>query len=194
MIKFQYLLLSKGEIKNMNYNSHPKMKYLYIGVDCHKSIHVATIINCFNEKITTITFNNDNKGFNHLMKIVEEHKSNLIPIFGLEDVKHLGYELANFLLSKNYIVKHVSSNLTYVERKKNPIIIKNDEIDSQCVAKVLLDELDNLPNAQNDEIYWTLKQIEKMRASLVKNNVRFKTSSIVNLCITIQIIKICFLI
>lgn len=158
----------------MNYNSHPKMNYLYIGVDCHKDIHVATLINCFNEKITTITFNNDNKGFKHLVKTVEERKSNLIPIFGLEDVKHLGYELANYLLSKNYIVKHVNSNLTYVERKKNPIIIKNDEIDSQCVAKILLDELDNLPNAQNDEIYWTLKQIEKMRASLVKNNVRFK--------------------
>lgn len=158
----------------MNYFSHPKMKYLYIGVDCHKKIHVATLINCFNEKITSITFNNDIEGFEYFVKTVEEYQENLIPVFGLEDVKHLGYELANYLISKNYIVKHVNSNLTAAERKKNPTIIKNDEIDSQYVAKSLLDELDNLPNVQNEEIYWTLKQIAKMRASLVGNNTKFK--------------------
>lgn len=158
----------------MNYNSHPKMKYLYIGVDCHKYTHVATLINCFNEKIITISFNNDKKGFEHLTKTVNEHKLDLIPIYGLEDTKHLGYELASYLLSRNQIVKNVNSNLTYVERKKNPIIIKNDEFDSECIAKVLLDELDRLPSAESDEIYWTLKQLVKMRKVIVTNNVELK--------------------
>lgn len=158
----------------MNYNSHPKMKNLYIGVDCHKFTHMATLINCFNEKITTISFNNDKKGFEHLVKTVEKYKEELIPIYGLEDTKHLGYELASYLLSRNQIVKNVNSNLTYVERKKNPIIIKNDEFDSQCIAKVLLDELDTLPNAESDEIYWTLKQLVKMRKVIVTNNVELK--------------------
>lgn len=158
----------------MNYESHPKMKYLYIGVDCHKFIHVTTMINCFNEKIDTITINNDKKGFENLVKKVNEIKENLIPVYGLEDVKHLGYELANYLLTKNEIVKHVNSNLTANERKKNPIIIKNDEVDSECIAKVLLDELFNLPNAQNDEIYWTLKQLVKIRTTIVGNNIEAK--------------------
>lgn len=158
----------------MNYNSHPKMKYLYIGVDCHKYTHVATLINCFNEKIITISFNNDKKGFEHLTKTVNEHKLDLIPIYGLEDTKHLGYELASYLLSRDQIVKNVNSNLTYVERKKNPIIIKNDEFDSECIAKVLLDELDRLPSAESDEIYWTLKQLVKMRKVIVTNNVELK--------------------
>lgn len=158
----------------MNYNSHPKMKYLYIGVDCHKYTHVATFINCFNEKIITISFNNDKKGYQYLMSTVEKHKLDLIPIYGLEDTKHLGYELASYLLSRDQLVKNVNSNLTYVERKKNPIIIKNDEYDSQCIAKVLLDELDNLPNAQSDEIYWTLKQLVKMRKVIVNNNIELK--------------------
>lgn len=158
----------------MNYNSHPKMKYLYIGVDCHKYTHVATLINCFNEKIITISFNNDKKGFEHLTKTVNEHKLDLIPIYGLEDTKHLGYELASYLLSRNQIVKNVNSNLTYVERKKNPIIIKNDEFDSECIAKVLLDELDRLPSAESNEIYWTLKQLVKMRKVIVTNNVELK--------------------
>lgn len=158
----------------MNYNSHPKMKYLYIGVDCHKFTHVATLINCFNEKIITISFNNDKKGFEYLIKTVQEHKSDLIPIYGLEDTKHLGYELASYLLSKDCFVKNVNSNLTYAERKKRPIINKNDEQDSQDIAKILLDELDNLPTAESDEIYWTLKQLVKMRKVIVHNNIEQK--------------------
>lgn len=150
------------------------MKYIYVGIDCHKHIHTATIINCFNEKLGVITFNNDIQGYKNLIKEVESKKQNLEIIFGLEDVKHLGYGLAMYLISKNYLVKHINSNLTYAERKKFPIITKNDELDSQCVAKVLLDELDNLPFAQKDEIYWTLKQLVTMRASIVDNNVELK--------------------
>lgn len=158
----------------MNYYSHPKMKNIYIGVDCHKQVHVATLINCFNEKITTISFNNDKKGFEHLIKTVNKYKENLTAIYGLEDTKHLGYELASYLLSKNCIVKIINPTLTCNERKKNPIITKNDELDSGYVAKVLLDELDNLPTAQNDEIYWTLKQLVKMRNVIVNNNIELK--------------------
>ena len=59
-------------------------------------------------------------------------------------------------------MKHVNSNYTYNERKKHPIIDKTDELDAECIAKVTLDELDNLPDAKDDEIYWTLKQLIKM--------------------------------
>lgn len=158
----------------MNYNSHPKMNYLYIGIDCHKYTHTATMINCFNENLGCITFNNDLKGFDSLVKKVESIRGNLIPMFGLEDTRHLGYSLAEYLFNKNYSVKHINSNLTYAERKKNPIIYKNDEFDSACIAKVLLDELDTLPNAENNEIYWTLKQIVKMRDNIIKSNVIIK--------------------
>ena len=158
----------------MNYNSHPKMKYLYIGIDCHKYKHVATLINCFNEDLTTITFNNDKDGYDYLLNTVDKYKDNLIPIYGLEDTKHLGYGLASYLLSKDKIVKCVSSTLTYIERKRQPIIFKNDEYDSKCIAKVLLDYLDTLPYAKSDEIYWTLKQLVKMRKSIITNNIEVK--------------------
>ena len=158
----------------MNYNSHPKMKYLYIGIDCHKYKHVATLKNCFNEDLITITFNNEKDGYNYLLKTVDKYKDNLIPIYGLEDTKHLGYGLASYLLSKGKLVKCVSSTLTYIERKRQPIIFKNDEYDSKCIAKVLIDYLDTLPNAKSDEIYWTLKQLVKMRKSIVSNNIEIK--------------------
>ena len=158
----------------MNYETHPKMKYLYIGIDTHKLTHTATLINCFNEKIQTITFNNDTKGYNYLINTVDKYKKNLIPVYGLEDTKHLGYGLATFLVNKDLLVKNVNSNLTYVERKKNPIIYKNDAYDSECIAKVLLDYLDTLPTVTSNEIYWTLKQVVKMRKAIVKNNIEIK--------------------
>lgn len=158
----------------MNYEKHPKMKYIYIGIDTHKYQHTACLINCFNEKLGYITFDNDSKGFNSLIKLVEEKRNGLIPIYGLEDTKHLGYGLATFLLNKNFTVKSINSSLTAQERKKYPISTKNDELDSECIAKVLLDNLDTVQNAENEEIYWTLKQIVKMRSSIVKSNTEYK--------------------
>ena len=101
-------------------------------------------------------------------------ETGLIPVYGLEDTKHYGYGLSSFLLNNNCIVKNVNSTLTAVERKKYPTVTKTDELDSQCIAKVLLDELDTLPNASSDEIYWTLKQLVKMRKSIVQNNIEYK--------------------
>lgn len=158
----------------MPMQQHKKMKYIYIGIDCHKKTHTATAINCFNEKLVTLTFNNDKVGYQNLIKTISKYKENEELIFGLEDTKHLGYGLASYLLENKYFVKHINSNLTYVERKKNPIITKNDEFDSMCIAKVLLDELDNIPFVQSDEIYWTLKQLVKMRKSIVENNIESK--------------------
>lgn len=93
------------------------MKYIYIGIDCHKKIHTVTAINCFNEKLVTITFNNDKIGYQNLIKTVSKYKENQFLIFGVENTKHLGYGLSSYLLEKNYLVKHINSNLIYVERK-----------------------------------------------------------------------------
>lgn len=159
----------------MNYNNHRKLGFVYVGIDCHKETHTACVISPFNEKLETLTFNNCKEDFNKLLDMLSQYTNNEITaIYGLEDTKHLGHTLATFLLSRGKIVKHINSNFTYNERKKYPIIDKTDELDAQCIAKVTLDELDNLPDAQDDEIYWTLKQIIKMKRSISKNNVELK--------------------
>ena len=159
----------------MNY-THKKMTYLYIGIDTHKEKHTATFINFLNEKLLTITFNNDTKGFQYLKEKTEmlKNKLELIPFFGLEDTRHYGYGLASFLMKENYNIKYITATYTFNERKKNPIITKNDELDSSCIAKVLLDEFDNLPTARNDEIYWTLKQLVRLRDNVIKINTTLK--------------------
>lgn len=159
----------------MNYDNHRKLKFIYVGIDCHKQTHTACVINCFNEKLDTYTFKNNVNNFKKLLNIVNKYTDESVsPVFGLEDTKHLGHTLATFLLNNGYTVKHINSTLTYAERKKFPIISKTDEIDAQCIAKVTLDELDNLPDAQDEEIYWTLKQLISMKNMISCNNVKHK--------------------
>lgn len=159
----------------MNYNNHPKMQHIYVGIDCHKLTHTAAVINPFNEKLDVITFNNTPEDFKKLLDTVNQYvEEGITAVFGLEDIKHLGHALATYLLKNNCEVYHVYSSLTYIERKKFPIISKTDEIDALCIAKVTLDNLGNLPIARNEEIYWTLKQIVKMKSSLIIDNVKAK--------------------
>lgn len=158
----------------MNETMHPKMTYLYIGIDTHKETHTATFINFLNEKLSTITFTNDLVGYNYLIKETNKLKGNLTPVFGLEDTKLYGYGLASFLFNNKYWVKYINATYTYNERCKNPIVTKTDEVDSSCIAKVLLDEFENLPDTTNDELYWTLKQLVTLRARIIKDNVALK--------------------
>ena len=37
---------------------HPKMQYTYVGIDPHKDNHTAVLLDCFFEKLGTITFGN----------------------------------------------------------------------------------------------------------------------------------------
>ena len=157
------------------YDNHPKTKFIYVGIDCHKFTHTAAVINCFNEQLEILTFNNTKEDFIKLEDMVNKHTTEDVKaIYGLEDTKHFGYSLANFLMARDYQVKHILSNLTYTERQKHPIISKDDELDALCIAKVLLDNFDTLRDTTNDEAYWTLKQIVRMRSALLKDNVKTK--------------------
>jgi len=158
----------------MNTEIHPKAKYIYVGVDSHKLTHTATIINCFNEKLGVITFKNNYEGFSSLIELANKVGNKMPVIYGLEDTKQYGYLFKNYLLKKGLVVKHINASETAAERRKYPIAIKNDELDSACIAKVTVDNLDKLQNATDDEIYWTLKQLTIMRETLVKSAARFK--------------------
>jgi hypothetical protein len=92
-----------------------------------------------------------------------------VPVYGLEDVGGNGRALAVFLTEAKEITKEVNPSYSSSERKNNPMTQKNDSWDSQCIAKVLLDKLDLLPDAKPDDLYWTLKQLVGRRNTLVKS-------------------------
>ena len=154
---------------------HPKMKHIYVGVDTHKHKHTAVVINCFSEKLGEITFENKPSAYDSLLDEVKKYtKRGVSAVYGLEDTGAAGRALAVFLLSNRKTVKNVNSTLTYNERKKLPIMHKTDSFDAQCIAKVLLDNLDELPQADPRDIYWTLGMLTGRRTAIVKSNVALK--------------------
>ena len=45
---------------------YDKTKYIYVGLDLHKEQHTAVIMDCFNEKLEEITFENKLSEFTKL--------------------------------------------------------------------------------------------------------------------------------
>jgi transposase len=155
--------------------NHPKMRYTYLGVDSHKDTHCIVAINCFYEKLGTVTVKNSPSSMEQLLEEVKKFKQKGTSLaFGLEDVSEYGRQLAAFLKEKKFIVKHVNSYLVAHERKSLNIIQKTDEFDAECAARVLLNRFDTLPKADTQDKYWILKALVTHRESIVKNNIALK--------------------
>ena len=148
---------------------HKKQNHIYAGLDLHKDTHTAVIIDCWDEKLGSITIENKPSDFTRLMNKVNKIAGNLIPVYGLEDVHGYGRSLAVFLLERGMIVKEVNSALSYMERMSYPTTKKSDDWDANCIASVLIRKLDTLPDANPQDLYWTIKMMVNRRNSIVKS-------------------------
>lgn len=147
-----------------------QLKYLFIGVDLHKQHHTAVIMNFWNEKLGEIRIDNKPTAFPELLQEVKKHlKRGMTPVYGLEDTGGYGRALAVFLKVEKQIVKEVNPALANNRRKSHAIIEKSDSWDAECVARVLKDELNHLPDANPIDIYWAVSQLVTTRRGLVKD-------------------------
>jgi Transposase and inactivated derivatives len=154
---------------------HPKMKYVYIGIDSHKDTHCAVFLNCFFEKLGEITFANAPAEFENFLKEVQKFKlKGTKPAFGLEDVSAYGRSLTVFLTGRKQVVKHVNAALVASERESRNILHKTDSEDAECAARVLLSRFDQLPDADSQDKYWVLSNLVTRRRSIVKMNTALK--------------------
>ncbi len=153
---------------------HQKQKYIYIGIDTHKSTHTAVIINCWGDKLGEITIQNKPSEFIKLLEEVKKHKKRLKEVYGLEDCGGVGRSLAAFLLKEKKEVKEVDSSLANAERKALPTYHKDDSFDALCVARVLLSRLDKLRNANPQDMFWTINQLVERRSMMVKTSTALK--------------------
>lgn len=137
---------------------------IYVGVDLHKQHHTAVFIDCWNQKIGEIKFDNRPSAFPLLEKEVKKHvKKGMTVVYGLEDVGGFGRALAVYLSEKGCWVKEVNAKLANNRRKSHVTIQKTDSWDAECVAKVLRDELYNLPDAKPIDLYWAISQLVTQR-------------------------------
>ncbi|GAA0110528.1 IS110 family RNA-guided transposase [Clostridium tertium] len=148
---------------------HKKQNYIYVGLDLHKDTHTAVIIDCWDEKIDSITIENKPSDFTRLMNKVNKIEGKLTSVYGLEDVNGYGRSLAVFLIERGMIVKEVNSALSFMERMSYPTTKKSDDWDANCIASVLLRKLDTLPDANPQDLYWTIKMMVNRRDSIVKS-------------------------
>lgn len=155
---------------------YQKRNTCFIGIDMHKDIHCAVIIDCWMKKLGEITFENRPSKFPAFIEDVRKICGTKEFVFGLEDTRGFGRNLAAYLVGRKFNVKHVNPSYTSAVRLSNPIVYKDDSYDAYCVARVLRDMVDTLPDAKHEDIFWTIRQMVKRRDMLVKNNVMNKNS------------------
>jgi len=142
---------------------------LYVGVDLHKQHHTAVIMNCWQEKLREIQIENKPSAFStFLLEVNQLAGEQLTPVFGLEDVGGYGRALAKYLMDHEQIVKEVNPALSFAERKSHMTTQKSDSWDAECVARILVNKLDHLPDAKPNDLYWSIQQLVTRRNALVK--------------------------
>jgi transposase len=147
----------------------PQPKHLFVGVDIHKKTHCAVIVDIFGKKLSEIQFKNTPTAYPELIAEVKKHqKKGYSPIYGLEDIGSWGRGLAVYLSEQRKTVKEVHPKLSSDRRKTRHIVQKSDSWDAECIAKVLRDEYERLPDIKPVDLYWTINQLFNARRSMLK--------------------------
>ena len=151
------------------------MQFTFAGLDSHKNTHTCVLLDCFYDKLGQIVFPNIPARFGEFLEKAESLKQEgTTLLFGMEDVSAYGRALTVFLTENKYPVKHVNAALVAHERKNQNIVQKDDFIDAECAARILLSKLNSLPDAAPQDKYWILRTLVIRRGSIIKQNTALK--------------------
>lgn len=135
----------------------------------HKEMHVAVVIDAWTNIVGKVTCENRPAKFDKFLQDVKAIACGLPVVYGLEDTRGLGRSLAMYLTGHKLTVKQVNPAYTSAFRLSAPMTFKDDDQDAFCVARVLRDMLDKLPDAQQKDIFYTIRQLVNRRDALVKS-------------------------
>ncbi len=138
----------------------------YCGIDTHKYTHTAKVVDCWLNPLGEITFENRPSQFAAFLKRIQQISGKLQPVFGLEDTRGYGRNLAVYLTGRNFTVKQVNPAYTSLARRSAPTVFKDDSYDAFCIAQTLRDRHAQLPDAHQEDIFWTIRQLVKRRETL----------------------------
>lgn len=146
-----------------------QLRYVYVGVDLHKKQHTAVILNCWNEKLSEMTFDNAPAAFPFVLDAVNKHlKPGMTAVYGLEDTGGYGWAFGLYLVKQGQRVKSINPAFSSAKRKSYATVQKNDSWDAECVARVLRDDMNHLPDFKPDEHYWVMRQLVMRRRGITK--------------------------
>jgi len=160
-------------------NTCERSKTLFVGVDVHKDTHTAVGLTPYGEKIFEMKIGNEAADFTSLIERAqgEAERTGLSPSFGLEDVHSWGERLSSFLVGEGVPVCAVASILVDHARKRTAHPEKNDSLDAQGVAEVMIRKIDSLPAhtlTKDGEIAKNIRDVSFDREHLVKERTRLK--------------------
>ena len=145
----------------------------FLGIDIAKLNHVASLVSDNgNIVFSNFMFKNSLEGF---LSLIEKVKS--IPkddiVIALEFTRHYSDNFVNFFFNKKFNVTLVNPANVANFRKSYGRDSKNDRIDSINIAKMLLSREYSLVT-QSDIEYLSLKKLNRIRDSLVKQKSKCK--------------------
>lgn len=145
-------------------------QYAFVGVDTHKHQHTLAVCDCWSRVQLTLDFPNDPKQF---PGVLEQVKGACPPgvkiVFGIEGSGGYGYLLASFCRGMGFVVKEINATLTGRQRRMSPHPEKSDAVDARAIARVLMDNLEELPEAGSDELAKAIQELVAQRDVLVHN-------------------------
>ena len=160
-------------------NTCERSKTLFVGIDVHKDTHTAVGLSPFGEKIFEMKIGNEATDFVSLVERTqgEAERAGLSPSFGLEDVHSWGERLSSFLVGEGLPVRAIAPILVDHARKHATHPEKNDSLDAQGVAEVMIRKIDSLPAytlTKESETAKNIRDISLDREHLVKERTRLK--------------------
>jgi len=159
----------------------------YVGIDIAKSFHVVSVIDDNETKVINKPFriNNDNKGFEKLLTILDSVTLNKDDfLIGIEATGIYGENLLEFLKSKGYSVKLLNPFQTSRYREQITMKkVKNDNIDSLVIALFLKDGKYSSGYVTDDE-YQSLRTLYRNRASIQSDMKEVKKRILTQITVT----------
>ena len=151
-----------------------KEDFIYVGIDLHKATHTAVVIDCYNNKLGEITFDNRPADFPKLVaKVKKCNTEGKGVVYGLENAYGYGRALAVWLIDKRYLVKDVNTAISHRQAKhRGAMYRKSDSDDAEAIALATLNMLDKLPDACPNDAYWSLGQLVHRRDNIMKQRTR----------------------
>lgn len=137
----------------------------YIGIDIAKRFHEISIIDDLKGVLEpSMKVGNTAEGFQKLVTLFEKHK--VLPencIIGMESTGHYWLVFYSFLVGRGFTVKVINPIITDAYRNMHVRKVKNDSVDAQVIAKVLmLGEYKESPVANEEAL--ALRQLCRFRS------------------------------
>jgi transposase len=140
---------------------------IYIGVDCHKETHYLVAINLRNQQLLSFQFTNTKKGLKSCISKLNKLKKKANLHIGLEGAYGLGKHLAKFLIKAGFDVYEINSALTKSRRSRTSGWSKSDPGDALIVAKIIRDDIKQLPKVIFNNENEAIGKITKLRQDFV---------------------------